>query len=996
MTGTSSTDSSSGGGPHRYAFDAASVDEGSSHGIMLSLVGRSRDVLDVGCATGDLARALRARDCRVSGFERDADAAEVARPQLDSLVVGDLETTDLTSAFPDESFDVVVLGDVLEHLREPLTTLRQVRGLLRAGGSIVLSVPNVAHASVRLSLLCGRFEYQKLGLLDETHLRFFTRDSILRLLDQAGFVPVDVRRTVLGPFDAEIPLDEEQLPREALDFVMSDPESITYQFVVEAVADDAGGRARARQAALRRLEHELSEAQAQASRHASELAALHAQLNNERTERAALASRLRVALADLEQSRQQLLELHEEFAAARAAAGAAAVVDDLRLQLEAARSEATHARLTLDAVYRSTAWRVSAPVRALGPVRRAIQGPLGSRRSLLRRGVVTDTLASLHSDGLATTVTKVRRELGSPGHQRNYAEWLERNGTLSKRDVAAIRRHIAEELGEGPVISVVMPVYDTGAEVLRAAFDSVRNQLYPHWELCIADDASSAQETLDVLAQLAGDPRVHVRRRESTGGIATATNEALRLATGDFVAFMDHDDVLAPHALYVIAHEAATHPDTAVVYTDEDKIDRAGQRYDPHFKPDFDPELLLGQNYLSHLTVMRRSLVEQLGALNEQLDGAQDHDLVLRAVEVVPHEQIRHVPHVLYHWRQWSGSGTFSGRRLVVAASASRAAVTAHLRRQGQAVAEVVPAPAQPGWNRVVRHPPHPLPEITAVIPTRDRLSLLQPCVEGLLQRTDYGPLKVLVVDNDSSDPETLEYLREIGEDSRVRVLHHPGDFNYAAINNWAVRQVDTPLLLLLNNDILVRTEDWLQEMVSLLAVPGTGCVGAKLLYADGRVQHAGVILGIGGVAGHSHKYSSGASAGYFGRLILNHSVSAVTGACLLMPTELYLEVGGLDERNLAVAFNDVDLCLRIRDTGARITYAAYAVLNHLESASRGAEHTPQQVRRFNSEADWMKQRWGIRLAEDPAYNPNLSDVHEDFSLAHSSRASRPWSRYLS
>lgn len=983
----------------RYTF-SPDVDSGSSHGIMLDLVGHGRDVLDVGCAGGDLARALRLRGCRVTGIEYDPVAAEAARPDLEHLVIGDLETMDLAEALGDRRFDAVVLGDVLEHLRDPAAVLRQVPGVLRPGGSVVVSIPNVAHASVRLSLLNGDFTYRSTGLLDETHLRFFTRESVMQLLEQAGLVAVDVRRTVLGPFDGEIPLSPEDVPPDVLDRVMQDPEAITYQFVLEAVVDDAEGRVRSRTAAAARDRAAADEAQAQ-------IGELQHALNTLRDEHAGALDRLAETAGELARIQEALAdESHLRRASDRGArrlrreaaerdAALEAVRQELAAQQEAtaaAQADAQARAAALSSVYGSTAWRVSAPVRALGPLRAAVQGPVQNRRSLRRAGALKAAARSVQTQGVRATVERVRQELAAGDGRAAYEEWLDRYGTPSAEDEGAIRRHVDEALADGPLISVVVPVYDTDPDLLRAAVDSVRAQLYPRWELCLADDCSPAAQTRVCLDEVAGsDERIRVHRRTTNGGIARATNDALAMATGEFVAFMDHDDLLAPHALYLVAAELAEHPDADLLYSDEDKIDADGRRYDPHFKPDFDPELLLGQNYISHLTVMRRTLVDELGGLDVAMDGSQDHDLVLRATERTTASRIRHLPWVLYHWRQWSGSGTFSSRRLMEATAASRAAVGAHLERRGEVGAEVVPCPQQPGWNRVLRRPPSPLPAVTAVIPTRDRLSLLRPCVEGLLRDTDYSDLHILIADNDSSEPEMLTYLRRVAQDPRVTVLPAPGPFNYSRINNLAVAQVQTPLVLLLNNDIVVRDQDWLTEMVTLLQVPGTGAVGAKLLYGDGRVQHAGVILGIGGVAGHSHKYFPGSSTGYFGRLVLNQTVSAATAACLLLRTETYQQVGGLNEQDLAVAFNDVDLCLRVGEAGHRISFAATAVLDHLESASRGAEVTPEQVARFNAEADWMRHRWAHRLYDDPAYNPNLTDVHEDFSLAARPRVSRPW-----
>lgn len=670
-------------------------------------------------------------------------------------------------------------------------------------------------------------------------------------------------------------------------------------------------------------------------------------------------------------------------------------IAQLELDLLQARHDAAlerqavlSARAELDLLRRSTSWRLSAPVRALGPLRTALQGPAGTRRSLRSRGGASALVRSLREQGLRPTAARVRQELRSAGHVTDYRAWIEAYDTLRAPDVDSIRAHVAE-LTRPPLISVVMATYDSDARLLREAVRSVQDQLYPHWELCVCDDASPTPAAAETLAELAAtDPRIKTTRRTDNGGIAHATNDALALTSGELVAFLDHDDVLAPHALYLVALEALQHPTAVLIYSDEDKLDAHGRRYEPHFKPDHNPDLLLAQNYVNHLTVLRRSALLEAGGLRTDLDGAQDHDLVLRVLAAADPGAVRHIPHVLYHWRQHTGSGSFSATRLQEAAAASRRAVSDIVADHG---ARAEPSPHVRSWNRVVWPLPAEPPGVTVVVPTRDRLPLLRECLAGLLERTDYPALQVLVVDNDSGEPETLDYLRTVTADPRVRVLSSPGPFNYSALNNRAVRETDTPLVLLLNNDIVVRQPDWLREMVAHASRPEVGVVGARLLYADERVQHAGVVLGIGGVAGHSHKYANPLDPGYFGRLVLTHDVSAVTGACLLTRRELFLQLDGLDEVDLAVAFNDVDYCLKVRQAGLRVVYTPYAELFHLESASRGLEESPAQIARFNRESGVMRDRWDSWLRNDPAYNPNLTVVREDFSLATPPRALRPW-----
>jgi GT2 family glycosyltransferase len=587
---------------------------------------------------------------------------------------------------------------------------------------------------------------------------------------------------------------------------------------------------------------------------------------------------------------------------------------------------------------------------------------------------------------------------GAP-RQTDYARWVEQHDTLDEADRAAIRAHVAR-LRSPPLISVVMPAYETPAPLLRAAIASVRAQLYPHWELCIADDASPSARVAAVLAEAAAaDPRIRWVRRETNGHIAAASNTALSLARGEFVALMDHDDLLPEHALYEVAAELEAHPDADILYSDEDKIDERGQRFDPHFKPAWSLDLMLGHNVVSHLGVYRRSLLERIGGFREGFEGSQDYDLALRAAGATSAGRIRHIPAILYHWRQAAVGGSFSQEQLDRCVDAARRAIADHLRVRGVAGAEVLPAPLAMNWTRVRWPLPDPAPRVSIVVPTRDGARLLAQCLNGVLRRTDYPDIEVLVIDNDSREPETLALFAELGADPRVRVLPMPGPFNYSALNNAAVEAASGSIILLLNNDVDVIGRDWLREMVALAVRPEVGAVGAKLLYGDGRVQHAGVVLGFGhhaggpGVAGHYGVFAGRDDPGYSGQYALARELGAVTGACLALRREVFLAVGGLDPVNLPVSFNDVDLCLRIRAMGLAIVWTPFAELYHLESATRGSDLRPDQIARATAEAEHMRQRWGPVLDADPFYNPVFDRADRTFRFSDQPRRRKPWLR---
>jgi GT2 family glycosyltransferase len=554
----------------------------------------------------------------------------------------------------------------------------------------------------------------------------------------------------------------------------------------------------------------------------------------------------------------------------------------------------------------------------------------------------------------------------------DHRRWVAAFDTLDDSDRARIRSQI-NMLAACPVISVVMPVYNTPESYLRAAINSVRAQIYPHWQLCIADDASPSSHVVTMLEQAAAtDDRIRWVRRDANGHISAATNTALTLASGEWVALMDHDDILPEHALYELALEMMAHPDAQVIYSDEDRIDDNGLRSHPYFKPDFDPDLLLGQNVFNHLGAYRRELLQRLGGLRIGFEGSQDHDLALRASALVEPDQIRHIAKILYHWRKTSSSVSFSDSDIASCAEASRRAVREHLAGRG-VPAEVAPAPLAPNYNRVIWPVPEPAPLVSVIIPTRDRIELLATCVDGLLHRTNYPAIEVLIVDNDSSSPDALAYFARIQTDPRVRVIAAAGPFNYSELNNRAATQARGEILLLLNNDIKVIEGDWLRELVSHAMRHDIGAVGAKLLYADGRLQHGGIVLGIGGVAGHYRVGERRNSAGPFGWLALTRTTSALTGACLAVRRAIYNEVCGLDAQDLPVAFGDVDLCLRIQEHGYRNIWTPAAELYHLESASRGLDSKGKNAERFRRETAVMLRRWDGILQFDPCWNPNLS-----------------------
>ena len=569
----------------------------------------------------------------------------------------------------------------------------------------------------------------------------------------------------------------------------------------------------------------------------------------------------------------------------------------------------------------------------------------------------------------------------------DYARWIRCYDRLEREDVQRIREQIAK-FQYLPMISVLLPVYNSNLRWLRRAILSVQKQLYPRWELCVVDDASTDRKLWPFLQRCARrDPRIKVIRRTENGHISAASNDALRLANGDFVALLDHDDELAPTALYFVALALNKNCDLRLLYSDEDKLDAQNRRSEPYFKSDWNPELFLAQNFISHLSVYRTDLIRRLGGFRIGFEGSQDYDLALRCIEQIRPKEIEHLPWVLYHWRAGDQSTASSATAKPYAQEAARRAVQEHLERTGIA-GTVVPSHGVYLQTKYALPIEHPL--VSIIIPTRDQVSAVRKCLHSVFHKTDYRTYEVIVLDNESHKAETLEFLAELRKYDRVQVERIEGTFNYSRLNNRGVELSRGSFIALLNNDVEVINDDWLSEMVNRAMQPKVAMVGARLWYPNGTIQHGGVILGAGGIAGHAHVGLRRGEPGYFARAHLAQNLSAVTAACALVRREVYLQLGGFDE-NLAVTFNDIDFCLRLREAGYRIVWTPHAELIHHESASRGVDDsTPKQVR-FLAEVDYMNSKWGEMLQRDPFYNPNLSLGENLFTLAFPPRTTKPW-----
>lgn len=562
-------------------------------------------------------------------------------------------------------------------------------------------------------------------------------------------------------------------------------------------------------------------------------------------------------------------------------------------------------------------------------------------------------------------------------HFQQYSDWVDTYDTLSDEDRTAIRDRIGQ-LQRHPLFSIIsLPTPDGAISTAEASVASVRRQLYPHWELWLPADSNAANSL--------AEERLRVIPAVPAPDHASLFNAALAAAEGGFVLPLPPDAMLAEDALYELVVAIAKRPATDLLYTDEDRVDSAGRRCMPQFKTGWDPDLMLGRDAIGLLVAYRKTLLDHLGGIRLSVSGAALalYDLSLRASLAISPGRIQHIPAVLCHRPadaqtqfQWDAEG-------------ARQVVRGHLAERGVR-AHVLPAPLVPSLNRIVHDVVEPAPLVSVIVPTRDRADLLEQCTDAVLRRTDYAPIELLIVDNDSQEATTLDLLRSLMQDPRVRILRHPGPFNYAAMNNRAANEARGEVLLLLNNDVDVIQPNWLGELVSHAVRPDVGAVGAKLLYTDERVQHAGMVLGPDRSLHHQFRFSDRLDPGPNGALALTRSVSAVTGACLAVRRSLFFKVGCMDE-NLRVAFNDVDLCMRLGDHGYRIVWTPFAELFHREGATRGYDTTEEKQALFIAEHSYFCRSWGSVLESDPFRNPSVVYGWYTTTLATRPRCQRPW-----
>ena len=548
----------------------------------------------------------------------------------------------------------------------------------------------------------------------------------------------------------------------------------------------------------------------------------------------------------------------------------------------------------------------------------------------------------------------------------DYIGWIKYN---EPKD-SDLKKQMKKKFAIEPKISVVVPMYNTKEKFFKDLVNCMINQTYSNWELCLADGSPNQNENLKKYIEK--DSRIKYKFLNENKGISGNSNEAIKMATGDYIALLDHDDILADYAIYEVVNYLNRWPNAEFLYSDEDKINENDNRYDAYFKPDFAPDTLRCQNYICHFSVFRKDLMEKLCGFKSDYDGAQDYDIFLRMSEITKPENIKHIPKILYHWRVHNEStAKLNSHAKNYAFEAGKKAIEDHLKRIG--LEGTVSEGCIEGIYRI-DYKVIGNPKVSIVIPNKDGKDILSVCVNSILEKSTYKNYDIVIVENNSETEEILEYYKELEKNERIKVVNYPNKgFNYSAIINFGVKNSDGDYIVQLNNDTELITPNWLELMLGFCQRPDVGGVGVKLYFPDEIIQHAGIIVGIGGVAGNRFKSIPKSVHGYFAKESMIENLSAVTAACIMNPKAIYEEVGYMSEE-LAVAFNDVDFCLKIREKGYLIVYNPFVEFWHYESKSRGAENTPEKIKRFQGEMSTFEKRWPEILdTGDPYYNINLS-----------------------
>ncbi|MBE9511991.1 MAG: glycosyltransferase [Bacteroidetes bacterium] len=892
-------------------------DSGDSLSKLVKHVKPGSTILELGSATGYLTKYLNeGLNCTVDCVELSSEMAKAAEKYCRNMVVADLDQIGLENYFNKESFDYIIIADVLEHLKEHEKTLKSCQNLLKKNGKLVLSIPNISHASIIGDLLNEKFEYRDSGLLDRTHLRFFTRESIKDLLKKCCYSIETIETVQKLPEDTEMEDSLMAFPTDLQKAILNRKDALTYQFIIVCHLND---------------------------------------------EDRLIIKEDDVAVSPIDLRRGYIMSLNERILALDEALLYKEKIfheqqDALEEALTCEQKISHELETELDLIKRSRVWRIAEFFRWLFYVKLLGYVPF------LQKVILT-----ISRDGFFVFIGKARhyfkrnKEIVLTEISKiDYDKWMKSG--LTKRKIAAIKKDISQ-FSNKPKISIIMPVYNTDSKLLSIAVKSVTEQLYENWELCIVDDCSTDNKTVNYLKSIK-HPSIKVKFFDENMGISIASNEAVKLAIGEYIAFMDHDDEITKDALYEVA-KAINAKAPALIYSDEDKVDMYGRKKYPYLKPDWSPDLLRSQNYICHFTAIRKKLFDQVGGFRKQFDGAQDLDLFLRISEKT--NSIHHIPKILYSWRLIDSSTSCNPNSKPDAQINGLKAVDEHLKRVFGKEAYVNECDDLFVFD--ARFPVRNEPLASIIIPTKDCLNYLKPCVNSIVAQSTYNNYEIIILDNNSEKPETAIWLKEITKKySNIKVIdaHYP--FNWAELNNHGIREANGNVFIFLNNDTEIISRDWIERLAEEALRDDVGAVGSLLLYKDGTIQHAGVVVGLGGWAAHVYNGIKPVhmSSPYISPLV-KRNVLAVSGACLALSRKTIGKVGNFDE-NFVVCGSDVEICLRAHEKGLNNIYDPFVKLYHFESKTRDLLNIPA------CDFDMSKKCYKNYLEKgDPFFNKNFS-----------------------
>lgn len=898
--------------PRSERYLQANIDlkkENSSHTLCIELVGKDKRVLKIGTSTGYLCKILKEQRNKIVEVGIDIDDAETAKQYCESIVIGDVEYLDLDSFLERASFDVILLVDVLENLKWPGRLLVKIKDYLKPNGYLVVSLCNATHGDSLLNFLNGNFNCPSVEQFDETQPRFFTRKDIVHIFNKYGY-GIEELCTVQIPVGAtKMRLDTKNVPPGMMRLIEALPDSDVYKFVFNAVPSDSPSNESVSDVSFSEVFGKINE--------------------------------------DIfDQYDNQIALLSE--------------------RLKQSDARATALENEIKEMRRSIVWQMTTKFHKVFVMRVLQQGNMKRKYDLFIKGG-----RILANEGWKSFWYNLNNYIKSEmSYKRNYKSWIQTN----EPDSIELNRMKMEskKFDYRPKISIIVPVWNTDEKWLRAAIDSVISQSYENWELCIAEAGSKKRHVKTVLEEYRQkDGRIKVKFLNKNLGISGNSNEALSMATGEYIGLLDHDDELAPFALYEVINILNINKSLDMIYSDEDKIDVKGDRYEPFFKPDWSPDLLHSYMYIGHFTVYRGSFVKDLGGFRSSFDFSQDYDMALRATERT--FNIAHIQKVLYHWRSIPESAASGGKNF--ARESNLAALASAVERRGYKGKAIIPR--EPHWVNRIKFEIVNYPFVSIVIPTDSKDNIIN-CIDSILIRTIYPCFEMVIVTNTNLCKILLE---KYGKNSKINTVNYDQEFNFSLKCNVGAAASKGQHLLFLNDDMEVVEISWIESMVEILQRPEVGAVGAKLVYADNKIQHAGLITGVRGLVGTAFHCQPKDSQFYFHFIQSTRNVSALSAACIMVPRRVFDMIGGFDVINTPIMHSDVDLSFRIREKGYLLVYTPFAELKHFGHVSLGKIEKFQKKDRADL---YLLKRWLKYIANDPYYTKNMRDLlYEDANLQY-------------